>query len=177
MYNSNLFLCGLTLTFDLSIFLDPSTLESISLIEIYPDANDTKYVTQILRDIGLPIVGDAQKDLMEIQANPLRRVALHCSEVKLNHTTTRELLVLQAPLPPSFESLMSAPQSSHRTEPEENIVSNNPPSLSVVKVISVSDFLGTNKPMSKSSRVVHKEDEETTRRGDNSNINRRRNRH
>ena len=161
--------------FDLRTMLDPVTLESISLIEIYPDVSETKQIPQVLRDAGLPILGDTQLNSTENPVNPLRRMALHCSEIKLNHPTTREMLILQAPLPPSFEILMSTQKPSLTPmEPvsDTELKNANPPGSTSVKVISVSDFLGANRPSSKSSASIHEDNK--SQRGNNNDVKRRR---
>ena len=45
----------------------------------------------------------------------LGRLALHCSELRLSHPKTRDLLSLRSPLPPSFDHFMRRNQQQAKT--------------------------------------------------------------
>jgi hypothetical protein len=126
------------------MFTDSVIAASVSLMELYPDAETMNLIAPMLLEAGFPILGDINTNATDSLPNPLRRMALHCSEIKMNHPSTGDLLVLQAPLPPSFQIFMSSSASPSRDESSKvsaDINSTPAASSSTLKIISVNEFL------------------------------------
>jgi hypothetical protein len=77
----------------------------------------------------------------------MRRLALHASEIKLLHPITRELMSIQAPMPPIFDRFVAAlgRASVEETTDKAEVQDSNKREEDVnraLKVISIDDFLG-----------------------------------
>lgn len=129
-----------------AIFTDSIISEGVSLMELYPDAETMNHIAPVLLEAGFPVLGDRSVNAADSVPNPLRRMALHCSEIKMNHPTTGDLLVLQATLPPSFQIFMSSSSTFPSRDESKNkslhIDSIPSTTSSNLKFISVNEFLG-----------------------------------
>ena len=77
---------------------------NMCMIELYPEPSHCPYIIHTLQQAGCVVAGT--RDEEENTINPLRRIGLHASELKLKHPTTGELLTVKSQTPSSFERLM-----------------------------------------------------------------------
>ncbi len=79
-----------------------------SLLRVKIDTGRKNQIRVHLRDLGHPIVGDdkyGKKEDGTFVKNPLERLGLHASRLEFIHPRTREVIALNAPLPPVFRTL------------------------------------------------------------------------
>ncbi len=73
-----------------------------TMLEVEPLSGRTHQIRVHLAHLGYPVVGDP---LYDPQHRPAARLYLHAAKLQLTHPTTKEQLVVEAPLPLAFESL------------------------------------------------------------------------
>ena len=79
-----------------------------SLVKVKIDTGRKNQIRVHLRDMEHPIVGDdkyGKKQDGTWVKNPIERLGLHASKLEFIHPVTREVIAINASLPPSFRSL------------------------------------------------------------------------
>jgi len=98
-----------------------SLLISYSLLEVSLDTTREEELRLQLSLEGLPTVGDLAHHAV---TNPLRRLGLHLSELRIVHPSTKEWLTLSSPTPLSFTKYLE--QLSNEKYVNENTINNYP---------------------------------------------------
>lgn len=73
-----------------------------ALLDVTIDTGRKNQIRVHMKDLGCPIAGDKKYDA---RTNPLRRLGLHASELRVRHPRTGIELAFLAPEPPSFRAL------------------------------------------------------------------------
>lgn len=76
-----------------------------SLLEVKIDSGRKNQIRVHLFEHGNPVVGDSKYGK---PTNPLKRLGLHASALKIKHPVTFKEYVFKAPIPPSFTNLFKA---------------------------------------------------------------------
>ena len=79
-----------------------------SLLKVKIDSGRKNQIRVHLKDLGHPIVGDdkyGKKQDGTWVKNPIERLGLHASRLEFIHPVTREVIAINATLPPSFRVL------------------------------------------------------------------------
>ena len=79
-----------------------------SLLKVQIDTGRKNQIRVHMQSLGCPIVGDdkygKKQDGTQVK-NPLARLGLHASRLEFIHPVTREVIAINASLPPSFRTL------------------------------------------------------------------------
>eukprot|EP00597_Dinobryon_sp_UTEXLB2267_P013845 CAMPEP_0170120972 /NCGR_PEP_ID=MMETSP0020_2-20130122/15525_1 /TAXON_ID=98059 /ORGANISM="Dinobryon sp., Strain UTEXLB2267" /LENGTH=252 /DNA_ID=CAMNT_0010351067 /DNA_START=379 /DNA_END=1133 /DNA_ORIENTATION=+ len=86
----------------------------LSLLEVTLDTDLRDQVRAQLSSLGHPILGDLKYPCLS--SNPLRRLALHCCELRLL-PPRGPWLTLRAPAPPDFTQLLLRGEADHEDSP------------------------------------------------------------
>ena len=87
--------------------LDVSSNMPYSMVEFSLDRMSTEQLQLKLCQLEKPVVGDLKRITSTGgDYDPLRRLCMHCSEIKLFHPETKEKMSFQSPVPSSFLSLL-----------------------------------------------------------------------
>jgi 23S rRNA pseudouridine1911/1915/1917 synthase len=78
---------------------------SLALVEVTLETGRRHQIRVQLAEAGSPIVGDKRYGA---QTNPIRRVALHASELRFTHPVDGKPMRFISPLPGEFGRLMKA---------------------------------------------------------------------
>ena len=79
-----------------------------SLLRVKIDTGRKNQIRVHLRDMDHPIIGDdkyGKKSDGTFVKNPIERLGLHASKLEFIHPVTREVISINASMPPSFRTL------------------------------------------------------------------------
>ena len=120
-----------------------------SLLEISLDSTSENELRRQLSIEGLPIIGDTKHSA---HTNPLRRLGLHFSELRIIHPITKDWITINSPTPMSFtryfEQLARKGQNDmdynnkNKINASPNKASKTSDELNSIKVISLAEYLG-----------------------------------
>jgi len=93
--------------------------------------------------------------------NPLRRLAIHCSELKFAHPVSKETMTYTSDIPRSFKEILGYSNNIEKF-PLNNNSNNDDDSIESlpkdrnVKILTLEDFLGTSNASIKSNKSIKK---------------------
>ena len=141
-----------------------------SLIEISLVTNYREQLRYQLACSGHAIVGDSIYTNKQYNIkyenvtlkNPLRRLAIHCSELKFAHPVSKETMTYTSDIPRSFKEILGYSNNNNTEKFPLNNNSNNDddddieslPKDRNVKVLTLEDFLGTSNASIKPNKSI-----------------------
>ena len=90
--------------FSVTDYIKIKNNDKYSLLKIYISTGRRNQIRCHMSDIKHPIAGDSR---YRSKTNPINRLCLHASSLKITNPITNELMVFSSPIPPEFNNILN----------------------------------------------------------------------